>query len=224
MRLRAPHPSIAALQKILPSDWTIVTRLVNMIHMLKPLEAGSQKRTLILDAAIPVFGRFGFKKASVDDLAKAAKISKQGLYLHFSSKEEVFVETVKKYLDDGLGLVEQELARPDAPLFNRLLGAMDSWFGRHLATFNPASFDVIEASDRLSGNRVEEYKSAFQVKLRTALADSSEFKRAKNVCSPKEISQVLFLCGLTWKEGHASRADFMKKIGVCIRACCQIEG
>jgi TetR/AcrR family transcriptional regulator, regulator of autoinduction and epiphytic fitness len=199
-----------------------VTILVNMIHMLKPLEVGSQRRASILNAAIPVFGRFGFKKASVDDLAKAAKISKQGLYLHFSSKEEVFVETVKKYLDDGLGLVEQQLARRDAPLFDRLLGAMDGWFGRHLATFNPHSYDVIEASDRLSGSRVEEYKSAFQSMLRKALADSPEFTRAKNICTPREVSQVLFLCGLTWKEGHASRADFMKKIGVCIRVCCQI--
>jgi hypothetical protein len=35
-------------------------------------KAGSPKRELILDAAIPVFGRFGFKKTSIDDLAEAA--------------------------------------------------------------------------------------------------------------------------------------------------------
>jgi TetR/AcrR family transcriptional regulator, regulator of autoinduction and epiphytic fitness len=157
-------------------------------------------------------------------LAEAAKISKQGLYLHFSSKDEVFVAAMQKYLGDGLSLVQQELARPDTSLFNRLMGAMDVWFGRHLATFNPESFDVIEAGNHLSGNLVEEYKSAFQTKLRKALADSSEFKRAQNICTPKEISQVLFLCGLTWKEGHPSRADFMKKVSTCIRACCQIEG
>ena len=192
--------------------------------MALPVELGSQRRQFILNAAIPIFGRFGFKKASVDDLAEAAKISKQGLYLHFSSKEEVFVAAMQKYLDDGLRLVQQELNRPDTSLFNRLMGAMDAWFGRHLATFTPESFDVIEAGNHWSGNLVDEYKSAFQTKLGRALADSSEFKRAKNICTPKEISQVLFLFGLTWKEGHPSRADFMKKVSICIRACCQIEG
>src|SRR5258708_6095456 len=118
-------------------------------------EAGPAKKILILNAAIPVFGRFGFKKTSVDDLAKAANISKQGLYLHFSGKEELFVAAMQKYLDDGLilvqqELVQQELARPDAPLFQRLMGAMDAWFGRHLATFTRESFDVIEAGNHLS--------------------------------------------------------------------------
>lgn len=204
-------------------DLTKYTESVNIDHMPQLLETGSQRRKLILDAAVQVFGRFGFKKTTVDDLAAAAQISKQGLYLHFSSKEEVFVSAMQKYLDDGLVLVQQELTRPDASLFNRLMGAMDAWFGRHLATFAPASFDVIPAGDHLSGNEVEKYKSAFQEKLRKALADSPEFKKTKNICTPREISQVLFLCGLTWKEGRPSRVDFMKRVGVCIRATCQVE-
>ena len=49
--------------------------------------ARENRRNTLLDAAIIVFGRLGFRKAFVDDLAEAAHISKQGLYLHFSSKE-----------------------------------------------------------------------------------------------------------------------------------------
>ena len=131
---------------------------------------------------------------------------------------------MQKYLDDGLQLVEQELSRPDAVLFNRLMGAMDAWFGRHMVTFTSASFDVIEAGNHLSGDRVEEYKSAFQMMLAKALADSPEFRKAKNICTAEEIAKVLFQFGLTWKEGHPSRAEFMNRVGLCIRACCQIKG
>jgi TetR/AcrR family transcriptional regulator of autoinduction and epiphytic fitness len=188
-----------------------------------PLDAGARKRELILDAAIPVFGRFGFKKTSIDDLAEAAEISKQGLYLHFPGKEALFVAAMQKYLDDGLGLVRQALAEPGASLFTRLLGAMDAWFGRHYATFVPASLDVIETGNRMSGAQVDKSKAMFRAALAKALADSTEFQGTANVCSPKEIAEVLFLCGLTWKEGHVSRADFMKKIALCIRTCCQLE-
>jgi len=187
------------------------------------IETHSERKTSILDAAIQVFGRYGFRKTSVDDLAEAAEISKQGLYLHYSSKEEIFLEATKKYLDDGLVLVQQELDKADASLFKRLMGAMNVWFGRHFDTFSPGSFDVIEAGNRLSESRVEEYKSAFKAKLAKALAESPEFKKFKNVCTPKEIALVLFEFGLTWKENHSSRDDFMKNVALCIKASCQLE-
>jgi TetR/AcrR family transcriptional regulator, regulator of autoinduction and epiphytic fitness len=185
--------------------------------------AAPDKKELILNAAIPVFGKSGFKKTSIEDLADAADISKQGLYLHFSSKEEIFHAAIQKYLEDGLNLVQQELDKPDTALFQRLMGAMDAWFGRHLVTFTPRWFDVIQAGEHLSGSQIEEFKVAFKEKLAKAIARSFEFKNARNVCTPKEISEVLFLFGLTWKEGNPSRADFMKKVNTCIRACCQIE-
>ena len=182
------------------------------------------RRDHILDAAVKVFGRFGFRKTSVEDLATAANISKQGLYLHFSSKEEVFVAAMQKYLDDGLRLVDKALSKPGASLFARLSAAMDAWFGRHLATFSPASYDVIEAGDRLSGKQVEAYKAAFQNKMAKALSESTEFARSRNICTPKEIGRVLFHFGLTWKEGFASRAAFLKEVETCIKACCQLAG
>jgi AcrR family transcriptional regulator len=184
---------------------------------------GSQKRETILDSAIGVFGRFGFKKTSVDDLAEAAGLSKQGLYLHFASKEEIFLAAIQKYLNDGLSLAREVLATPDISLANRLEAAMDAWFGRHLATFSPQSFDVIEAGDRLSSNRIEQYKSAFRAELTKAISGSREFKKSKNVCSSDEIAEVLFQFGLTWKEGRPSRTEFRKKVALCIRACCQVE-
>jgi len=180
------------------------------------------RKSRILDSAIQVFGRLGYRKTTMDDLAEAAQISKQGLYLHFPSKQDVFEQAIKKYLDDGLALVEAELSRADAPLAERLSGAMDAWFGRHFDTFNPAFNDVIEIG-RLPGSGSEPYKEAFKARVAKALSESEEFARTKNVCTPRELSQVLFLCGLTWKEGHASRADFRKLMKVCIRASCQLE-
>lgn len=49
-----------------------------------------QKVSLILDAALPVFVRFGFRKTSMADIARAAAISRASLYLSFGSKEELF--------------------------------------------------------------------------------------------------------------------------------------
>ena len=182
----------------------------------------SPRRDAILDAAIGVFGRFGFRKTSVDDLATAAQISKQGLYLHFSNKEKIFQAALQKYLDDGLASVREELTAPHLRLIYRLVAALDAWFGRHLVTFSPEAFDLIETGDRLSGRQLVEYQNALQSQLEKALADSAEFKRTANICSPNEVSQVLLMCGLSWKDGYASRAHFAQKMGLCVRACCQV--
>ena len=194
-------------------------RLSGLHSMVK---TGSQKREAILDSAVGVLGRFGFKKTSVDDLAKAAGLSKQGLYLHFASKEEIFLAAIDRYLEDGLRMVREELARPDVSLADRLEGAMDAWFGRHLATFTPQSFDVIAVGVRVSPDGFDKYKSAVRAELAKAIANAREFKKT-NMCTPQEIAQVLFQFGLTWKEGQPSRTEFMKKVALCIRACCQTE-
>lgn len=49
-----------------------------------------RKTDHILDAALPVFVRFGFRKTSMADIARAAGISRASLYLTFKSKEELF--------------------------------------------------------------------------------------------------------------------------------------
>lgn len=49
-----------------------------------------QKTAGILDAALPVFIRYGFRKTSMADIAQAAGISRASLYLAFSNKEELF--------------------------------------------------------------------------------------------------------------------------------------
>jgi len=191
--------------------------------MLQPPALPADRRADILDAAIPVFGRFGFRKTSVEELAAAAGLSKQGLYLHFSGKEALFQAAMRKYMEDGLTRVRQALAGPaSAPLYPRLLAAMDAWFGQHIVTFAPDSFDVIDAGNRLQGAVVAEYKSAFQKALTEAIAGSAEFRRGRHACSAAETAQVLFICGLSWKEAGQSREAFQRAAALCIRACCNM--
>ena len=51
-----------------------------------------EKRDLILDAALRVFGQRGFSQTRLSDVAEDAGIAKGTVYLYFSSKEELFRE------------------------------------------------------------------------------------------------------------------------------------
>ena len=81
------------------------------------------RREALLQAAIGVFLRYGYKKTSMDDLARAADLSRQGLYLHFATKEELFKEAVGHLMQQGRAAMRAALKRNDLPVEDRLLDA-----------------------------------------------------------------------------------------------------
>lgn len=61
------------------------------------------RKEQILEAALICFNKSGYYLTSIDNIAAKAKISKGGIYYHFSSKEELFLELfdfkVNKYFE-----------------------------------------------------------------------------------------------------------------------------
>ena len=53
-----------------------------------------ETRVAILAAAETIFARYGFRKTTVDDIAKEAGLSRATVYLYFASKEEIAVSWI----------------------------------------------------------------------------------------------------------------------------------
>jgi TetR/AcrR family transcriptional regulator, mexJK operon transcriptional repressor len=93
------------------------------LQPLEPEDAAARKRAQIQRATVGVFLQNGYAGTNIDDLAAAARISKQTLYKHFTGKEELFLAiingTVGQVLDelfqgidtrlDGTGDLEKDL-------------------------------------------------------------------------------------------------------------------
>src|SRR6187549_78120 len=107
-----------------------------------------------MDAAATVFMRFGFRKTSMDEVARAANVSRQGLYLHFATKEELFRASVEYLLDTALADATAALADADLPLEKRLLAAFDAWTGRFVGALGPNAADLTAAASELVGPMV----------------------------------------------------------------------
>lgn len=56
------------------------------------------KRECILDAAIRAFSKLGFRKTSVDEIARDAGVAKGTVYLACDSKEDLFFQSVHREL------------------------------------------------------------------------------------------------------------------------------
>jgi AcrR family transcriptional regulator len=108
-------------------------------------------RESILDATDRLLGRLGYQKTTIDDLAREAGIARRTIYLHFASKEEIFLASIDRVVDRLLaelrtiaasgGSVEDRLRRM---LLTRVLFRFDSVRDYHesleglLAVLRPA--------------------------------------------------------------------------------------
>jgi len=64
-------------------------------------------REKILTVATKLFGRYGFNKTSMDEIAKISRKAKGSLYYHFHSKEVLFTEVVRK----EMSILREELIK-----------------------------------------------------------------------------------------------------------------
>ncbi|MBI5322264.1 TetR/AcrR family transcriptional regulator [Bradyrhizobium sp.] len=59
-------------------------------------------RDRILEAAMTVFRRHGFRRSSIEETAEAAGLTRQALYHHFKSKEALFRAVIERVHDVAL--------------------------------------------------------------------------------------------------------------------------
>jgi AcrR family transcriptional regulator len=54
----------------------------------------------VLEKALPVFWRRGFADASLHELEQATGVNKSGLYSEFEDKEDLFIQSLRYYLEN----------------------------------------------------------------------------------------------------------------------------
>ena len=77
----------------------------------KVISKGQKTATRVLDAAEALFADKGFAGTSLRDIAGAAGIQKASLYNHFSSKDELYNEVLKRGFEPMLAVMNDFMAR-----------------------------------------------------------------------------------------------------------------
>lgn len=92
-------------------------------HSMKDSTQPKTTRDAILDATDLLLARSGYKKMTIDDLAREVGIGKGSVYLHFPSKEEIALSHIDRIIDrlkDKLHKVSGESMAPPEKLAKML--------------------------------------------------------------------------------------------------------
>ncbi|CAM2069223.1 TetR/AcrR family transcriptional regulator [Sulfidibacter corallicola] len=103
-------------------------------------------RTRILDASVRLMADRGGKGVRMGDIAKAANISRQAVYLHFTSRAEL-LEATTRHLDRQLNLEHRlEPSRAATTGADRLARYIEFW-GNYIPEIYPVAKALLLAQD-----------------------------------------------------------------------------
>jgi AcrR family transcriptional regulator len=154
----------------------------------------------------------------MDDVAKAANISRPGLYFHFSSKPELFRATVEHALDDSITAAQLALTDPDRPLRERLIEAFDHWCGRYVGPMAEEIGILIDSNPELLGTMPIEYPKRFLAIVTDALAATDHPIRTQ--VPPTDVARTLLSTATGIKHDVDTRDEFRTRMTTAIDLYC----
>jgi len=145
----------------------------------------------IIAAARQVFMRYGFKRATMGEIAEAARMSRAALYLVYPSKEDVLTAVVTQVFAAMLDEIRHGLGR-FATVEEQLTFALDVWCvtGFELAQASPDAKDLYESSYQFAAEVTARATADF-VALVADVLDPLVRRQDKVALSSVQIAQLL---------------------------------
>ncbi|MCX5399522.1 TetR/AcrR family transcriptional regulator [Streptomyces sp. NBC_00102] len=165
---------------------------------------------MVLESAMATFARFGYRKTSMEEVARAAHISRPGLYFLFSGKETLFRAAVAQVLDRDITAVEQVLADSGRSLPERLVEAFDQWAGRYIGPLASDVATVVEDHPDLLGEIVETMPRRFEELITDAIAAES----GRETALP--VARTMISASIGLKHQAPSRDFYLERLAVAI--------
>ncbi|WP_274626904.1 TetR/AcrR family transcriptional regulator [Arvimicrobium flavum] len=128
------------------------------------LETGSveeAKRTRVLDGAMKVVLAYGYHRTTMDDIARAAEMSRPALYLLFRNKADIYRAIAGRMFEQCTRHIAEVLAGPGT-LGERLASAIEFKMIDMMCPIetSPHGAELLDLKGQLAGDLVETWKKA----------------------------------------------------------------
>ena len=111
-------------------------------------------RVALLEAALEEFSAFGFRRTSMESVARRAGVSRATLYLYWKSKDALFRDLVEQTHEDQVAAMELVYAEEPGDFEHRLLAMLEARFLRfiELTSASPHAAELFDLHGRLCGD------------------------------------------------------------------------
>lgn len=133
------------------------------------------KHEAILTAAFSLFGHYGYRRTSIDDIAQAAGIAKGTVYLYFKSKEEIFRALAQQLIDQMLTATET-VRSSSAGITAQLRDMLDAKFGYFFELLHHSAHvrELLDAKNQLCADLFVQADRRYQRMLTEIIAQAEK--------------------------------------------------
>lgn len=184
-----------------------------------------EKRGAILDAAIALFSRYGYKRTSIEDVAREAGIAKGTVYLYFQNKERLFTEVCRHVAQVFLDRAEAAFDR-DAPVVERVLAILRAKFSYlyEIVHASPHAVEIIQSKNRVAAEifvTADEHYLDILTRALAAADGRGELALSSADLRPRAAAALLIRCAHGNSAGEPSvrpnLADYERRLGEMTR-------
>jgi AcrR family transcriptional regulator len=147
------------------------------------------------------------------DVARAADISRPGLYFLFASKQNLFRDAVTQALDEDVDAAKRSLADTRRPLRDRLIEAFDLWTGRYIGPMAKEVAILMETNPELLGPIVTDYPKRFIEMVTDAVAADLP---PRNEGMADDVARTLLSTASGIKHEATTRDQFVARMTIGI--------
>jgi len=136
-----------------------------------PTQADDFRRQRVIDAAMQVFLSYGYKRATMDDIARTADMSRPALYLHFKNKTDIFRAVADHMFELALESTSLSLAQ-NGSLADRINGAIDTVMINLICQINSSAHgeELLDLKNSLAADLVAGWHNAVAAMFRDTIA------------------------------------------------------
>ena len=133
------------------------------------------KHEAILTAAFSLFGHYGYRRTSIDDIAQEAGIAKGTVYLYFKSKEEIFRALSQQLIDQMLAAAEIAQTTTTS-IAERLHGMLEAKFGYFFELLHRSAHvrEILDAKNQLCTDLFAQADRRYQRMLANVISEAEE--------------------------------------------------
>jgi len=182
------------------------------------------KRTLILDSARTLFRQHGYKRTSMDDIAREAGVAKGTLYIYFVSKERLFI-AISEHFEDEMTEKLHEASALELSLAEKIVALMDARIGSILRwkAGTPHAPELIATHERLIGEGEKDTYGLFRSLVAKALKEGMRLgeldPKSAGLSFEAAVDTLIAVgAGAAWRSQPKVFSEQLERsIGLCLR-------
>ena len=149
------------------------------------------RQTAILNSAFQAFATYGFRKTSMDDIAKGAGMSRPAVYLHFKNKEAIVAALTRHYYEKKVALVEQALTEDGSvpQILSNAIKVQVEGLAAILAS--PHGLEMLDNTKSMATDIVQEGEAALTRHYADWLRREESVGRVKLQAAPEDIAKTI---------------------------------